>query len=107
MNRLKDYFDDTRDEDEPASDYYLIETDWNVFVVSRDTALAVERALDKVLPRRWDVFRDLPGARHRVLARSIERVSESTAAQRAASRAFRRARKLEEKADKRPWEDDD
>jgi hypothetical protein len=31
---------------------------------------------------------------------------ESTTAQRAASRAFWRARKLEAKADRRPWEDD-
>ena len=54
-----------------------------------------------------DARRDLVGARHRVLAAHVYRISESTAALRAACRAFHRARRLEAKADRRPWEDDD
>jgi hypothetical protein len=42
-----------------------------------------------------------------VPAAQINRISESTAAQREAVREFERARRLEEKKDRRPWEDDD
>ena len=86
MNRLKDFFEWPREEQEPATDYYLIETSWNFFVVSRETAVAVERVLDKVLLPRWVVFRDLPGSRHRVLAREVERVSEARATARGEGR---------------------
>jgi hypothetical protein len=106
MNRLKDFFDQPS-EPEREDDFFEIESYCDTFAVSRDTAIDVERRLDQLPPPRWVVFRDLSGARHRVLASQICRVSESTAAQRAAGRAFRRARRLEEKADRRPWEDDD
>jgi hypothetical protein len=42
-----------------------------------------------------------------VLTEQITRISESTADQRTADREFDRARRLEEKQDRRPWEDDD
>ncbi|MBI4500203.1 MAG: hypothetical protein HY700_03485 [Gemmatimonadetes bacterium] len=43
----------------------------------------------------------------RVRTNLIESIRECTGAQRAGARAFYRARRLEEKADRKPWEDDD
>jgi hypothetical protein len=106
MNRLKQPHEGSPS-GEPVGDYWEIETRDNYFVISREVARAVERALSRPLVPQWIVFRVLSGSRHRVRARSIHRVSESTAAQRAAAREFFRARRLEVKADKRPWEDDD
>jgi len=106
MNRLKDYFGDPQ-EPEPQDDFFEIESHWASFAVSKETAMEIERRLDQLPPPRWVAFRDLAGARHRIQAVHIYRVSESTAAQRAASREFHRARRLEEKKDRRPWEEDD
>ena len=106
MNRLEDLFQEPTPE-EPEGDFYTVETRCDSFAVTGATAEEVERALDVKPAPRWLQFTDLSGARHRVLTRLVERVSECTAAQRAASRAFRRARRLEDKADRRPWEEDD
>ena len=105
MNRLAEYFADPP-EPESDDDYFEIETHYDFFAVSREIAMEVEHRLDQLRPPRWIAFRDLAGAWHRVLARHVYRVSESTAEQRAARRAFYRARRLEDKADRRPWEDD-
>jgi hypothetical protein len=105
MNRLKDYFKEP-DPQSPESDFYIVSGDCGYFYVSRETAARVERCLDRVWVPRWVTFRDLSGSRVRVFARHINRIVESTAAQRARDREFERARKLEEKADRRPWEDD-
>ena len=106
MNRLEDLFDDPL-EPERRDDYWIIETHYDCFVVSLETAIEVERWLDHLPPPRWLVFRSLTGARHRITSASIYRISECTAAQRAAGREFNRARKLEDKNDRRPWEGDD
>jgi hypothetical protein len=106
MNRLKEFFEQPP-EPERQDDFFEIESYYDTYAVSRETAHEVERRLDQLPPPRWIVFRDLAGARHRVLAAQIHRISESTAAQRAAARAFSRARRLEDKADRRPWDDDD
>jgi hypothetical protein len=105
MNRLREYFEEPP-EPERSDDYFAIESHYDTFAVSRATAIEIERQLDQRPTPRWIVFRDLAGARHRVLASHIRSISESTAAQRAASREFDRARRLEEKRDRRPWEDD-
>ncbi len=105
MNRLEDYFADPQ-EPESEGDFFEIETPYDYFAVSRETAVEVERRLDQLPPPLWFAFRDLTGAWHRVVTAHVYRVSESTAAQRAARRAFYRARRLEDKADRRPWEDD-
>jgi hypothetical protein len=106
MNRLKDFFDSTP-EPEGEDNYFIIESLYDTFAVSRETADDVARQLGRHPAPRWVTFRDLGTAFHRVLAGHVYRLSESTAQQRAASRAFWRARKLEAKADRRPWEDDD
>ena len=106
MNGLKDFFDDLLDP-EPLDNFFEIESPYNYFVVSQETASEIERWLDQLPPPRWVMFRDLFGARHRIPAVHVCRISEKTAAQRAASRAFYRARRLEDKMDRRPWEDDE
>jgi hypothetical protein len=106
MNRLEDLFRDP-DEPERQDDYFVIETFTDSFVVSVEMAIEVERWLDHQPPPRWLVIRSFSGSRHRILAEQIYRISESTAAQRAAGREFTRARKLENKRDRRPWEEDD
>jgi hypothetical protein len=105
VNRLKDFLDPAP-EPEGTDDYFVIESHHDTFAVSQETANEVVRQLERPAVR-WLVFRDLAAAWHRVLASHVYRISECTAAQRAASRAFWRARRLEAKADRRPWEDDD
>jgi hypothetical protein len=105
MNRLGQFFEEPA-RDEPADDYCTVETQCESFPVSRAVAEDVERALEHGSLASWIVFKDLTGARHRLRARLIERVSECLAAQRAARRAFYRERRREAKADREPWEDD-
>jgi hypothetical protein len=56
---------------------------------------------------RWIEFTDPSGSAVRIRTRLIECVRECTESQRAAAREFRRARRREDKAERRPWEDDD
>jgi len=104
VNRLKDFLDPLP-EPEGQDDYFIIDSHYDIFAVTQQTADEVVRQLE--LRARWLTFRDLSASWHRIIAAHVYRISESTAAQRAASRAFWRARKLEVKADRRPWEDDD
>jgi hypothetical protein len=105
MNRLKEYFQEP-EPDAPESDYYVISGDCGYFYVSRETATRVERCLDRVWVPRWVTFTDLSGSQVRIRTCLIHCVFESTTTQRAYEREFHRARKLEEKADRRPWEED-
>jgi len=105
MNRIQQYLDEPCGE-EPPGDYYTVETECESFPVSREVAGDVERMLDQASLASWVIFTDLTGARHRLRARLIERVSECMAAQRTARRAFYRERRREAKADREPWEDD-
>jgi hypothetical protein len=104
MNRLKHLLDNPGPPEGP-DDFYEIECGYNTFIISGKVALDVERRLDQSPPPVWIAFRDLTGARHRILAAKILRISESTSAQRASEREFRRARRVEDKGD-RPWEED-
>ena len=105
MNRLEDLFRDPP-EPEREDDFWEVDGYGWCFTVSLETAIEIERRLDQRPPPRWIVFRDLTGARHRIVAANIYRISECTAAQRAAGREFDRARRLEDRQDRRPWEDD-
>lgn len=106
MNRLKQYLDDEEPQ-MPEGDYWVVETRTAYWIVSADTARDIERVLARLWRPRWLVFRDLTGGRRRLLTSVIECLYESTTQQRAARRAFDRERRREEKADRRPWEDDD
>ena len=105
MNRLKQYLED-EEPLMPEGDYWVVETRSEYWVVSADAARAVERAVTRLWRPRWIGFVDLTGGHRRVRTDLVECVFESTTAQRAYRRAFDRARRLEDKADRRPWEED-
>ena len=105
MNRLKEFLNEPP-EAEPETDYWVVTGDAGWYYVSRETARRLTRLLARLWLPRWLVFTDLSGSEVRVLARKVDAVFESTAAQRSAERSFHRARKQEERADRRPWEED-
>jgi hypothetical protein len=106
MNRLKEFLNQPELPD-PKNDFYEVYGGYGPFIVTRETAMEIERRLNELPPPMWIVFHDAMGSRHRISAQRIYRISESTAAQREASRAFDRARKLEAREGRLPWEDDD
>ena len=108
MHRLADYFGRAPEPEEgPYGDFYVISGAFGTVCVTYETAAYVERRLDERPAPAWITFRDRVGSRVHVRTSQIRCIAESTAAQRAADRRLERARQLEEKADRRPWEDDD
>lgn len=106
INRLKDYHDEP-EERPPKEDFFVVAYRFEEFYVTREVADRILRQLDTRTPPRWLRFEDVYGSIVSVRSERIEHVREWTAEQRATERAFRRARRREEKADRRPWEDDD
>ena len=104
INRLANRGDDPREEG-PEKDYWLVEADCGWFYVTETTAGDVVRAVTRDEPRPWIRFTDLFGAQVWILTEKVTRVSESKGGHRDAARAFRRARRDEEREDRRPWED--
>ena len=84
------------------TDFYELEALGDTHIVSLGTVLAVERQLDQCAMPEWLEFRDVFGARHRLPARCVYRITESTRATRAAVRAFRKAMIDEAKNDEDP-----
>jgi hypothetical protein len=93
--------------DRSNDDYFVIRVGFTCFQVSAATAAAVMAALARRWPPRWVGFVDLHGSRIRLRSHTIAMIYESSAVQRQHERDFERARRLEEKADRRPWEDDE
>src|ERR1043166_2393285 len=87
------------------TDYYEIEAIGDTFIVALSTVLYVERQLDQCDIAGWVEFRDVFGARHRLPARCIYRITESTRETRAAVRAFEKVRRDEGKEFEDPFED--
>jgi hypothetical protein len=87
---------------EPTSytDYFEIEAVGETYIVPLSTALVVERELEQCGATAWLDFRDVFGARHRLPARCVYRLTESTRATRAALRQFRKARRAEDLGEK-------
>jgi hypothetical protein len=106
INRLKPFMEEP-EERPPATDYFEIQCDTGVYYVSRDEAHRVACLLQRRWPPRWIRVTDIFGAELRLLRRTITAICESTDAQRAHERNFRRARRAENRQDRRPWEDDD
>lgn len=104
MNRIRDFLDPI-DED-AYGDFVVVSGSFGSACVTHVVAADVERQLDACPPQRWITFLDRVGSRIRVRRRDIRAIAESTAAQRAEDRRLDRARRLEEKADRRAWEDD-
>jgi hypothetical protein len=106
MNRIKQYLEEP-EERPPEGDYFVIDWYGGVSYVSAETARSIEKQLDRIWVPRWITFHDLSGSRCRLHSRLIQSISESTAEQRTRERTFARALRQEEKADRRPWEEDD
>ena len=87
MVRLPDRFGDFFEAND--NEFYEVETLGETFIVSLATALYIERELDRVPEPGWIEFQDLFGARHRVLAWQVQRITETTPVTRAAWRKFR------------------
>jgi hypothetical protein len=87
------------------TDHYVVRGFGVSYIVPLSTALALERQLDQAGERAWIEFQDVFGARHRMTAGCIYRISESTRETRAAVRAFDRAMEKEEKEDGDPLAD--
>ena len=102
VNRLQ-YLEDEIPEATSYTDYYELEAFGDTYVVALSTALAVERQLDQCAMPDWLEFQDVFGARHRLPARCVYRISESTRATRAKLRAFRKAMCDEAKTDEDPF----
>jgi hypothetical protein len=106
MNRLTEYFEEPAEEPSSYGDFFVISGAFGTACVTRETAEYVERQLDVRPPPAWIVFSDRVGSRVRVRTSQIRCVCESTAEQRAGDRKLDRARRLEEKSDRLPWEDE-
>jgi hypothetical protein len=104
MNRLRAFLEEAPDEE--FGDFYVVAGDFGAACVTRETARRIEETLDRWLVPTWIEFSDRVGSRLRVRTRTIRSIGESTTAQRAADRRLERAREREEKADRRPWEDE-
>ncbi len=105
INRISQYLNPENPSTERRTDCWWIETRENAYFVSVRTARSVERRLEREPMPRWIVFRDLTGARHRILAADVRCISESTAAQRKSLREFRRALNDEQDDDQKPSAD--
>ena len=84
------------------TDFCELEALGTTYIVALSTALAVERQLDQCAMPDWLEFHDVFGARHRLPARCVCRISENTRATRASWRAFQKAMREEEKEDEDP-----
>lgn len=107
MNRIKELLEEPGERPLPAGDYWIVYGDGIYVYVTAETAVRVARSLERWWTPRWITFVDLTGSRIRVRTSTLQGVLECTALQRAATREFERAQRLEQKADRRPWEDDD
>lgn len=87
------------------TDFYELEALGDTFVVAFSTALAIERQIDDRGVPDWLEFRDVFGARHRLPARCVYRISESTRTTRANLRAFQKAMREENKDGEEPFAD--
>lgn len=106
INRLKARPEEP-EEPKPPDDYYEIHARCDTYYVSREVGEAVLSLLRRRWVPRWIGFTDLSASAVRIRSRLIDCVQECRAAQRVATRAFHRARRQEEKAERRPWEEDD
>jgi hypothetical protein len=83
------------------TDFYELEALGDMYIVALGTVLAIERQLDQGAMPDWLEFRDIFGARHRLPARCVYRITESTRTTRAALRAFRKTMQDEATAEEK------
>ena len=106
MNRIKRYLEEAP-EDPTYGDFWVVGVlPFTCYQVTPDVARRIRVALDRWHPPKWLTFNDRVGSVVRVRTSHIRTIVECTAEQRAAERRLDRAREEEEKADRRPWDDD-
>jgi len=106
INRLKPFMEEP-EERPPVAEYFEVICAATTYYVSRAEARRIASLLERRWPPRWIRAVDVFGAEIRVLRRTIAAICESTESLRQHERTFRRARRSEEKQDRRPWDDDD
>jgi hypothetical protein len=104
-SRIKHLFGPSPPVTLPA-DYYELCTSCGVYLVSRAVARAIERRMVQEPPPSWIVFRDIVGARHRVRTELVRHLSESTREQRRLYKGMLRQRRIEEREDREPGDDE-
>ena len=72
------------------TDYFEVQALGDAYIVPLSTAQAIERQLETCSVTDWVEFRDVFGAHHRLAARYIYRITESTRTTRAALRELRK-----------------
>ncbi|HYJ81149.1 MAG TPA: hypothetical protein VEW03_16160 [Longimicrobiaceae bacterium] len=96
-----------RPEEEPrVGDFYTVNSRYDSYFVSPETARRLGACLDRPWRPRWVKFVDVNGGRVWLRTASIESIAESTELQRADCRAFDYARRREARADRR-WDDEE
>ena len=104
MNRITRYLEEPP---EPTyGDFYVVAGEFGRVGVTHAVARRIQAVLDRWIVPTWIEFPDRVGSIIRVRTRGIHSIVESTTEQRAADRQLDRAREEEEKADRRPWDDD-
>lgn len=103
MNRITRYLEESA---EHCGDFYVVAGEFGRVSVTHAVAHRIQAVLDRWIVPTWIVFPDRVGSIVRVRTRHIRALVESTVEQRAADRRLDRAREEEEKADRRPWDDD-
>lgn len=107
INRVLRLVTEAQGDEQPYGDFFVVSGEFGAVCVTRETAVEIERQLDRRWRPAWITFRDRVGSRLRVRTRGIRAICESTEAQRAGDRQLDRARRREEESDRRPWEDRD
>lgn len=106
VNRILALLKPSENEDPPYGDFVIVSGPFGNLTVTRTVAREIERVLDRRWRPRWVTFHDRVGSRVRVRANEIRLFVESTTAQRASDRQLDRARRKEEKADRRPGDEE-
>jgi hypothetical protein len=104
MNRITRYLEEPPEQQ--YGDFYVVAGEFGRIGVTHTVAHCIQAVLDRWIVPTWIVFPDRVGSLVRVRTRHIRSLIESTTEQRAADRQLDRARDEEEKADRRPWDDD-
>ena len=105
MNRITRYLEEAP-EDPRYGDFWVVAVGYSCYGVTHEVARRIHATLDRWILPKWIVFPDRVGSIIRVRTRDIRSIVECTTEQRAADRRLDRARQDEEKADRRPWDDD-
>ena len=95
----------TPPEPQGPGDFYTVNSRYDCYIVSAETARRLGACLDRRWRPRWLKFVDINGGRVWLRTASIESIAESTEAQRENNRAFQYSRHKEDMADRR-WDDE-